>query len=75
MATQADTKDLDLQAQLAKIRRDIAEINQREIQINQTRQDMFWKPWQIVLTSILGSAGLLGAGIAIGGIAVKLLGG
>lgn len=68
MATQADSKEIDLQAQLAKIRRNIAEINRREVE---TR----FESRKFYLSAIATAAGLLAAGATIGGVAVKFLGG
>ena len=51
-----------------------AEIDQRYADMRRIEQDMFWKPWQVLLTGFLGSAGLLGVGVAIGGLLVTWLG-
>ena len=79
MATQIDPKELDLQAQMASIRRDLAEIaerqdaqrrinaeiDQRQVEIDRTRQDMFWKPWQVITTVVGGAAALVAATITL----------
>ena len=72
MATQADTKELDFRKQLAEIDEALAnaararsEINQRQIQINQIRQDMFWKPWQVITAVVGGAAALVATTITL----------
>ena len=79
MATQIDPKELTLQEQMANIRRMIAEsdlryeeakrisaeIDQRQVEISRTRQDMFWKPWQVITTVVGGAAALVGVTITL----------
>jgi len=57
MATQADPKELDLQEQLASIRRHMAEIDQRQ---TETRLE----PWKVALGGVTSGAALFAAAAA-----------
>ena len=72
MATKIEPKELDIQAQIASINealenaaRHRAEIDQRQVEISRTRQDMFWKPWQVITTVVGGAAALIGVTITL----------
>jgi len=67
MATQIDPKEIDLQEQMASIRRHMAEIDQRQIETK-------FEPRKFWLSAVATAAGLLGAGAAIGGVFVNYLG-
>ena len=57
MATQIDPKELDMQAQFARIRRDMAEINQRNVQTT-------LEPWKLVAGGVTSGAALFAAAAA-----------
>jgi hypothetical protein len=80
MATQIDPKELDLQAQMASIRRDLAEIAERQdaqrhinAEIEQRQVQTKFEAGRFYVSAVLAAAGLLGAGAAIGGLIVNAL--
>ncbi|WOE76715.1 hypothetical protein [Alterisphingorhabdus coralli] len=58
MASQFENLDLDLAEQVTSIKRDIAEIDQRN-------QQMRYEPYRLVFTGMATGAGLLALAIAI----------
>ncbi len=62
MATQLDNKELDIQEQLASIRRHMAEIDQRYVETELTRQNMRYEPIKLLAAGLTAGAAIFAAG-------------
>ena len=72
MATQIEPKELDLQEQLVRIRRNAeesekfsAETRKIVAEMIKAQADVKYQPWFILVQGVLAVAALVGAGIAI----------
>jgi DNA polymerase/3'-5' exonuclease PolX len=72
MATQADPKELDVQEQIVRIRKHLAEIDKTQAEIRKlvvdaekTSLDIRIAPWQPVLGGVAAGGALLAAGAAL----------
>lgn len=65
MAMQSDFKELDLQQQLASIRRDQAEIDQRMAEVRKLAAETKMISPTVIFHGMLATAAMLGAGAAI----------
>ena len=65
MATQIDPKDLDLQEQLARIRKMIDESDKARAESNKAQIETKFEPLKFYVSAALGAAGLMGAGAAL----------
>lgn len=88
MTAAADTGELNIREQIARIDKLLAETaaqpqltQQRQAQIAQAqadadrkRQEMRFAPWQVAFAGMTAGAALFAAGAAAGGVFVKLFG-
>ena len=79
MATQIDLKELDLQEQLVRIRRNVeegekfsaetrklvAEMSKLNVDMSKSQSDLKYQPWFILFQGALAVAALMGAGAAL----------
>ena len=79
MATQIEPRELDLQEQLVRIRRNVeegekfsaetrklvAEMGKLNVEMSKSQSDLKYQPWFILFQGVLAAAALMGAGAAL----------